>query len=82
MEKKQTAVEWFYTKLITGKFTGKDTIEFLYETAKAMHKEQIEEAYNKGSDDEYSYQCVSIDIVRDEIEGKNYYKKTYGGTQC
>jgi hypothetical protein len=38
---KQTAVEWFYTKLITGKFTGNDTIEFLYETAKEMEKEQI-----------------------------------------
>jgi hypothetical protein len=42
---KKTAVQWFYTKLITGKFTGNDTIEFLYETAKEMEKEQIIDAY-------------------------------------
>ena len=42
---KETAVEWFYKKLITGKFTGNDTIEFLYETAKEMEKEQIIDAY-------------------------------------
>ena len=42
---KQTAVEWLINKLITGKFTGNDTIEFLYETAKEMEKEQIIDAY-------------------------------------
>ena len=42
---KETAIEWFYKKLITGKFTGNDTIEFLYETAKEMEKEQIIDAY-------------------------------------
>jgi hypothetical protein len=36
--KEITAIEWFYTKLITGKFTGNNTIEFLYETAKEMEK--------------------------------------------
>ena len=45
---KETAIEWFYKKLITGKFTGNDTIEFLYETAKEMEKEQIIDAYDKG----------------------------------
>jgi hypothetical protein len=39
--KEITAIEWFYTKLITGKFTGNDTIEFLYETAKEIEREQI-----------------------------------------
>ena len=42
---KETAIEWFYKKLITGKFTGNDTIEFLYETAKEMEKEQIIDTY-------------------------------------
>ena len=53
--KQITAVEWFYTKLITGKFTGNDTIEFLYETAKEMEKEQkgyseenLENAFSSG----------------------------------
>ena len=40
-----TAVEWFYKKLVKGKLTGKDTIEFLYEVAKEMEKEQMFEAY-------------------------------------
>lgn len=43
-----------------------------------IEQDQIVDAYDKGSDDEYSYQCVSIDIVRDDIEGKTYYKETYG----
>jgi hypothetical protein len=44
----QTAVEWFYNKLVTGKFTGKDTIVFLFETAKEMENQQTENAYEEG----------------------------------
>jgi len=59
---KQTAIEWFYKKLITGKFTGNDTIEFLYETAKEMEKEQIKEAYCMGDDN---------------IGAEQYYNETF-----
>ena len=34
----QTAVEWLHEKMIVGKFTGKDTIDFLFETAKEMER--------------------------------------------
>jgi len=46
--KQQTAVEWFYNKIVTGKFTGKDTIAFLFETAKEMENQQTENAYEEG----------------------------------
>ena len=68
MEQKQTAVEWFYTKLITGKFTGKDTIEFLYETAKQMEKEQTISAVKYG--------CSDWGSAKD---AEQYYNETYGG---
>lgn len=45
---KQTAVEWFYEKLKTGKFTGKDTIDFLYETAKEMEQIQNQQSFQDG----------------------------------
>jgi len=38
---KQTAVEWLHEKMIVGKFTGKDTIDFLFETAKEIEKDQM-----------------------------------------
>lgn len=60
-----TALDWFYEKLVTGKFTGKDTIDFLYETAKQMEKEQIKEAYKYGLVDEYV------------IGSDRYYNQTY-----
>jgi hypothetical protein len=70
MEQKQTAVEWFYTKLITGKFTGKDTIEFLYETAKQMEKEQTISAVKYG--------CSDWGSAKD---AESYYNETYGETK-
>ena len=63
---KQTAVQWFYTKLITGKFTGNDTIEFLYETAKQMENEQIIDAYDKG---EFNQGCNG--------DAEQYYNETF-----
>jgi len=67
---KQTAVDWFYTKLIIGKFTGKDTIDFLYETAKEMQKEQIEDAYTTG---------VEEDVYSNPLRtGEMYYNEQYG----
>jgi hypothetical protein len=73
--KKQTAVDWFYTKLITGKFTGEDTIEFLYETTKAMEKEQIEDAWNKRC----SHGVVSQTWHIETKNGEQYYNEKYGG---
>jgi len=45
---KQTPLDWFYKKLILGKFTGEETIKFLYEMAKEMEKEQFgDETYSE-----------------------------------
>jgi len=66
--KQITAVEWFYTKLITGKFTGNDTIEFLYETAKEMEKEQIIDTFQDSRILSVTNNCSS---------GKQYYNETF-----
>jgi hypothetical protein len=68
--KEITAIEWFYTKLITGKFTGNDTIEFLYETAKEKEKEQIIETWHNG----YENQSPMLD---EDNCGEQYYNETY-----
>ena len=73
MEKKQTAVEWLESEI--NKRGPKENnppqwLKELYEQAKQMEKEQIEEAWNSaGGGDSYSW-------------GKDYYNANYGGTQC
>lgn len=58
---KQTAVEWFYQRIL-----AKD-IKEVFEQAKQMEKEQIEDAYNKSF------------ILRDKpySTAVKYYKETY-----
>ena len=67
MENKQTAVQWLKDKLfeLEIKIDSKTYEEtfFLFEQAKQMEKEQIEEAFNN------SFWF---------IDGKEYYDKTYG----
>jgi hypothetical protein len=74
--KKQTAVDWFYEKLIRGKFTGKDTIEFLYETTKEIERNQILEAYREGRTDQQS----TIDKWNERTSAE-YFNQTYGGSK-
>jgi len=62
----QTAVEWFYKNLIVymngdGDF---ESAQQIYEQAKAMEKQQIEEAFNSG-------------LAYDYDEAETYYNKTY-----
>jgi hypothetical protein len=50
MEKKQTAVEWFYQRILA------TDIKEAFEQAKQMEQEQIEEAWNSaGGGDSYSW---------------------------
>jgi hypothetical protein len=72
MENKQTAVEWLYDKLVTGKFTGKDTIDFLYETAKQMEKEQIIDAFGIGC------QVESTRLIGYQDLAEQYYNENFG----
>jgi hypothetical protein len=65
MSKKQSSVEWFAS--VTAQL-GYVSMEIL-EQAKAMHKEEIEEAYD----------AVIIDENGGLLDGKEYYKETFGG---
>lgn len=67
METKQTAVQWLQDKLLELEikidYKAHQESFFLFEQAKQMEKEQIEESFNSSS---YF------------IDGKEYYDDTYG----
>ena len=70
MEKKQTAVEWFYQRIL-----AKD-IKEVFEQAKAMHKEEVIEAYREGRTDQQS--------ASDSFYNRNaeqYYNEQFGGEE-
>jgi ABC-type polar amino acid transport system ATPase subunit len=80
MEKKQTAVEWFWNNLtddMIGDLSPEQigSIYKLMEQARQMEKEQIEEAHD----------VIIIQAVEDgvnfweQITGEQYYNETYGG---
>lgn len=69
---KQTAVQWFASKVMYLKINPKEMHDFLewYEEAKQMEKEQIKDAYR----------VVDLDIQHEdvgEINSEEYYKETY-----
>jgi len=66
MENKQTAVEWLVEQLETIIFYTDEAKENTIEQAKAMEKEQIKNAFDKG----YSYYLFNGG-------GEQYYNKTY-----
>jgi len=63
--KKQTAVEWLFEKIMDSNHD--DDIYEILEQAKAMEKEQIEDAWDDGID---SFSTRSAE---------QYYNETYGG---
>ncbi len=63
MEKKQTAVEWFYQRIL-----AKD-IKEVFEQAKEMEKEQIETAWIAGKE----FGCT----FEDPETAEQYYNETY-----
>jgi len=70
--KKQTAVEWL--KDWMGKnqyFIGNDLLQTV-EQAKAMEKEQIEDAYQAGDGDAYN-------LEETKTWAEQYYNEIYGG---
>jgi len=77
--KKVSSVEWLIKKLQNrqnGIFDGFPhlSLDKIYEQAKAMHKEEIEEAFANGADDEYEYQINNEPRKNTE----KYYNDTYG----
>ncbi len=65
--KKHTALEWFFNQLIDKKNQTPEILWAAYINAKAMEREQIEDAYDEGHSD-----CFNG-------EHKQYYHETYGG---
>jgi len=79
MNKKQTAVEWLeleLSKLDYDKMSNDLYLFYMaqmFDQAKEMEKEQIEEAFANGVDDEYEYHVNNQPRKNTE----DYYKETY-----
>lgn len=77
--KKQTAVEWLFEHLLPFlEFSDPKEREHFRKClaeAKAMEREQIELAYDDGSESEYQYHINGGDRKKASI----YYNETYGG---
>jgi len=81
---KQSSVEWFFNQLVANRIivingtTYWDKVklkyEILLEQAKAMHKEEISQAFNDG---EYNY-FYSRKTGNDFEDGKEYYEEKFG----
>ena len=77
MEKKQSSIDWFAKKLAKQGLLMTEDSEYIvaYLEAKAMHKEEIVEAYREGRSDQQS--------ARDERfyhrNAESYYNETFGG---
>jgi hypothetical protein len=65
---KQTAVEWFFNALIENQDKTHKQIEFIFEQAKAMEKEQIIRAH---------LMARCYDNPNSHNEAEQYYKETY-----
>ena len=64
----QTAVEWFYQRILS------EDIKEVFKQAKAMEKEQIEEAFSIGEMNNDSHHYTGRKIHQDQ---KDYFNKTY-----
>jgi hypothetical protein len=71
--KEQTAVEWLYEQLTLTWYDYESGKEIL-EQAKEMEKEQIEEAFANGVDDEYEWHINNQPRKNTE----QYYNEIYG----
>lgn len=74
---KQTAVDWFASKLMYLKMNPKEVFEFvgLLEEAKEMEKEQIEDAYDSGQ--VLGFYLGSINEDETDQTGEIFYQEKY-----
>ncbi len=82
MENKQTAVDWLTYKIEEQRENGNvdlRTTLFYCEQAKAMEKEQIEDAYCNGFFDAWDNPTYK-EVQRPE-SAEQYYNETYGGNK-
>jgi hypothetical protein len=78
--KKQTAIEWLIEQITLKKYPNGALLNLfitdkLMEKAKAMEREQIEEAWNGGN---YAYFYFK-ETGRDFVDGSEYYNEIYKG---
>lgn len=71
MENKQTAVEWFFDKLKNHEIQAEHFK--LYQQAKEMEREQIEDAYGHGQNNGYMYANQKAITIRKD----QYYDQTF-----
>lgn len=78
MEKKQNSIEWLEQQLNVILKQGNIEIEnVIWQQAKAMHKEQIINAYEQGEEDAYWH--PEIGYSRKYKDSEQYYNETFGG---
>jgi hypothetical protein len=72
---KQTAVEWFASKVMYLKMNPKEVFDFLqwYEEALEMEKEQIKEAHLNGQSE---WDIKALEDINKKLS-EEYYKETY-----
>lgn len=77
MEKKQCSIDWLIDQIKNVEnqknLTGAQWIDVV-EQAKAMHKDEIVEAYYMGD----RYSCACYDHTTEE-DGEQYYNEEFGG---
>jgi hypothetical protein len=75
--KKQSSIEWLIEQMIKYELVPKG-IHFdniLFHQAKAMHQQEIEEAYGHGQNNGYMYAHQKAITISKE----NYFNQTFGG---
>ncbi len=79
MEKKQSSIDWLVEQLIPNAMRTFDaTTCNAIEQAKAMHKEEIEDAWLNGT---RGQMIAPFGINRYKPEAEQYYNETFGGEQ-
>jgi len=71
MEKKEISIYWLLDKIITKKHTDSE-LNYIFQQAEAMHKEEIMKSYYDGE----------ADGRHNQYKGREqYYNETYGGQE-
>ena len=71
--KKQSSIEWLEWQINLG--LSERGLISAFKEAKAMHKEEIKDAWDGG---DYAY-FYSKETGRDFADGEQYYNETFGG---
>lgn len=72
---KQTALEWLYEEFTKTNYLTEDEFYMIFNQAKAMEKEQIENAYEIGFAD--AWDDARYDDEPKHAGAEQYYKETY-----